>query len=316
MPYPEFQPMRPVSALIGGIEAGQKVAGTALDLQEKQRTVQQHKARQSALQEYVKTGDMSTVILADPEFGLKLQAELRKMNSEDRKDRLDAMNKSADFLTKALPFLNPQTWPAFVQDASQFPLLRSMIPQNYDPRWHEAAKKGVLDVKTAAATIAGEYRLAAEKTRGEYGLRGREMTGEYGLARERLRGRIGREKLTDYGGFRENYRREQYDKTGAYPSEEETRKAWKASAPKSEKVYSDDELRKQSRDEAHKLSWTNTKFQTMPDAEKAKWVDEQADRIYQKKKADQSASRESGGGSLYDRAVAEKKRREQEREGK
>jgi hypothetical protein len=144
----------------GGLALGQQIAGTAMDQQTKALALQQFKDRKTAMQHYAQTGDVGQVMMADPEFGLKLQGELRKLSSEERKEKMEALNKGADFMTKALPFVNEQNYSLFAQDAHQIPILRGLIPPAYDPNWIKNAAARTLDAKTAVAKINAESREA------------------------------------------------------------------------------------------------------------------------------------------------------------
>lgn len=175
LPSPtDVKPVNYAARLGGGLALGEEIAGGAMKNEMTGLALQQYKGRQAALKDYTQTGDMSKVMMADPEFGLKLQGELRKMGVEDRKERVEAISKGADFMTKALPFVNEKNWHLFAEDAAKIPMLRGLVPAKYDPEWVKNAIARTDDAKTAVARINAESR----KYSADVGLEGRKISAD------------------------------------------------------------------------------------------------------------------------------------------
>ena len=153
---PESKPANPTAYGLAGYGAVQDIEGRQTTNALSQMQLGKEQQRQSALAEYAKTGDIGEVSKIDPEFGLKLQSELRKMNADERKTAMEALSHGADFMTKALPFVNEQNYPAFAQDAAKVPVLRGLVPPKFNQEWIDNAKKMTADAKTAVARVMQE----------------------------------------------------------------------------------------------------------------------------------------------------------------
>lgn len=210
-----YEPFRPFSSLISGVEAGNQLQYGALRQRALGYAMEQEKAKRDAMKQYQATGDPKSLIPAlTPEQALEAPARIQAQ-------QLDLGLKASQYFDSIRPDLTWETYPKIRQEAlSKFPdFAEQHFPppekmggaENFDKwKWEKieanARFKAMPQVIAAQgakerAILTGEYGLKRAQTTGEYGLRRAEATG---ASRERAaqttkEGRVEAAKISTSG---------------------------------------------------------------------------------------------------------------------
>lgn len=175
---PRYEPQQSgVSALIGGVGAGQQIYNNALQSRRIQSALETEERQKAGLKEFGQTRDIESLWKYSPELAVDMQSKIQKMDEAKQASMLKQMTVGLDMADKYMPYIaataktNPgqaqELWNEMLGKAKDMGFNMPAGLEKLTPETFSGVQQMMMDMKSLPALIGAQSRIKAAEIAGQ-----------------------------------------------------------------------------------------------------------------------------------------------------